>query len=309
MKILHVHPGPDTAGQSMAGKRVLESLGDEVRVFARSPEHAFRYPAAQKWDDSEVRASYRWADVVVIHNQPGIHDLIANGPRRPEIVVHHHGSIFRGHPADKYAEAEAIGARQIVSTLDLLLSVPDGGTAQWIPQVIDTDRMRAIRDLHYSPGGRVKVSHAPTNKAIKGTKHVIRAMRLLRKNADFLLVQNQPWTVCLALKATSDVFVDQLSLGYGNNAIEAWAMGIPVIAAAPEPILERMRLEFDGGLPFYLANVPALAQDLQAMIEDPDLRRYWSERGEIHVARFHAPQAWARRVRALYMGEPLTIAA
>lgn len=301
MRLVHFHPGPDTAGQSMAGKRFLEEVGDEVQVFVHSP-HAFGYDQGETWDPDEVRAAYRWADVVVIHNDPTLIDKVSDGSSR-ELVLHHHGSRFRNDPVRRWQEAEAIGARQIVSTVDLLLSVPPGGHADWLPQVVDLELMQEIRDAYRRDEGRIRVVHAPTNRRIKGTRFVQRAMRLLKTEAEFVLVQRQRWMTCLAMKATADIFVDQLNLGYGNNAIEAWAMGLPVLAAAPPEIILRMRREFRGPVPFYNADPMRFVMDLRKFINSPELRTRYAERGRKHVDRYHAPDAWVRRARQIYMGD------
>lgn len=307
MRVLHLHPGPDTGGQSMAGKAALEAAGDEVRVFVHGL-HTFGYPKAELWDPDEVHESYRWADVVVIHNDPAIFAEVDDGTPKP-LIVHHHGSRFRGAPTQMYAAAEAIGARQIVSTVDLLLSVPPGGHAEWMPQVVDVEHMARVRASYDPPNGRrLRVAHAPTNKMIKGTRHVTRAMRRLAGKADYILIQRQPWWVCLMYKASADIFVDQLNLGYGNNAIEAWAMGMPVLSGAPEPILARMRQEF-GGLPFFPTSAVRLQADLRSFFDSAELRDEWTAIGRAHVDRFHAPAAWVERTRRIYAGDRIALAA
>lgn len=288
----------------MAGKAVHEAAGDSVRVFVGS-FHRFGYPRAEAWDDFEVRSAYRWSDVVVVHNDATILDRIPARPDR-QVVLHHHGSKFRGNPDIWWQEAERRGIGvQVVSTVDLLLSVPSGKRASWLPQVVDLEHMRWLRAEHYRQAPRIRICHAPTARAIKGTRIVQKAMRLVKAEADFYLVQHKPWTYCLQVKAASDIFVDQLRLGYGGNAVEAWAMGLPVVAAAPDDILRRMRREYRSQLPFYAADIEALQADLRALIHDPDLRAEYAKRGEAHVRRFHAPEPWLRRVRKLYAGEGL----
>jgi hypothetical protein len=307
VNVLHLHPGPDTGGQSMAGKRILEAAGDSVRVFVHTL-HAFGYQAAERWDNDLVREAYSWADVVVLHNDPTVLEKVGTGSGKL-IVVHHHGSRFRGNPAAIWAQGEAIGARQVVSTVDLLLSVPAGKHAEWMPQVIDIDHMQKLR-LAYDPpvGRKVRVSHAPTNRMIKGTRHVVRAMRRLRSQADFVLIQREPWWVCLMMKAASDIFIDQLYLGYGNNAIEAWGMGLPVLSGASSDILEVMRREY-GTIPFFTTTGDAIENDVRRFISDPDLRAEWAGIGVRHIERFHVPEAWLRRTRHLYAGEPVELVA
>jgi hypothetical protein len=297
VNVLHLHPETDTGGQSMAAKRVLEAAGDSVRVFVHH-QHPFGYELAELWDDDAIRESYRWADVVVVHNDPtvfekGLHD---------NVIVHHHGSRFRRNPGPLFEQGEAIGARQVVSTIDLLLSVPHGKHAEWFPQVVDTTLMAQMRAEHWTPHERLRVTHAPTNRAIKGTRYVKKAMRRIPE-ADFLLISRQQWATCLRLKASSDIFVDQLLLGYGNNAIEAWAMGLPVLSGATPDIIERMKREYP--LPFFQTNPDRLEDDIRAFIGSADLREEWADKGRQHVERFHAPEAWVERTRSIYTGTPL----
>lgn len=302
MNILHLHPGPDTGGQSVAGKRVLEAAGHTVRVFTHH-QHPFGYAASEKWEDDLVRDAFRDADVVIAHNDATvIKPFWDGGPKN--IIVHHHGTRFRTNPGPIYAIAAAIAARQIVSTVDLLLSVPDGGRAEWFPQVVDTDRMRHIRDLHRPGAGRPRITHAPTNRQVKGTRFVVRARKRLKGEYDFVIITRQPWTMCLTIKATSDLFIDQLILGYGNNAIEAWAMGIPVLAGATDPIAEAMRREF-GELPFYRTTPDMLVPDIRTILRDSDIYARLVEAGTRHVERYHAPEAWLERAMRLYSGEPV----
>jgi hypothetical protein len=303
VNVLHLHPETDTGGQSMAGKKALEAAGDSVRVFV-DHQHPFKYPLAELWDDDAVRDAYRWADVVVIHNDPSVFSKVSDGSRK-NVIVHHHGSRFRNDPDRLWQLGESIGARQVVSTIDLLLSVPRGGRAEWFPQVVDVQLMERMRETYRNSGERIRVAHAPTNRQIKGTRYVVRAMRRI-PSADFLLIQRQPWSTCLRVKASADIFVDQLLLGYGNNAIEAWAMGMPVLAGARFDILKRMSREYP--LPFYRTTTDALEDHIRSFVDSAKLRDEYARRGRDHVERFHAPDAWVERTRRIYSGE-LSVAA
>lgn len=301
MKLLHLHPGPDTGGQSLGAKRVLEERGDEVRVFVHS-QHPFKYGQADLWDLDAVRESYRWADVVVVHNDPSILDEVSGGRDRT-VVVHHHGTRFRTAPSEVWRQGtERSVALQVVSTIDLLLSVPAGEQAEWMPQVVDVERMELLANALRPPASsKVVVTHAPTNRMVKGTRWVTQTMRELRRECDYILIQQKPWMVCLTYKASSHLFIDQLLLGYGNNAIEAWAMGLPVVAGAESRILTRMRQEF-GSLPFIEATPDTLTGVVRDLVRSPELRAEWGAIGKAHVDRFHAPDAWTERTRSLYLG-------
>lgn len=300
VRILQLHPGPDTAGQSMAGKEVLEAAGHEVQVFAHSL-HRFGYrPYPDLWQHlDDVREWYAWADVVVYHNDPTMHEKVSDGSSK-RLIVHHHGTRFRSDPERLYRIGEEIGALQVVSTIDLLLSVPSGGHAEWMPQVLDPERLAELRTVPKSD--RLTVSHAPTNRQIKGTRSYIKARRELHKLALFDLIVRQSWWECQARKARSHIFVDQLNLGYGNNAIEAWALGLPVLAGATPHILARMRQVF-GELPFYETSAQTIVEDIRGFIRDADLRSEWATKGRRHMDKYHAPDAWRERAVSLYSGD------
>lgn len=287
----------------MAGKPALEATGDEVRVFVASYQF-FDYPRGEMiagprddpWNDLAVDAAYEWADLVVIHREPSLYAKVDKGRGKP-VIVHHHGTYFRKNPSPVWAEGEAIGALQVVSTVDLLLSVPKGKRAYWLPHVIDVDRMQAIRLAYRQrPGPKMRISHAPTARQVKGTHYVTKAARKLHDVIEYRLISRKPWQQCLALKASTDLFVDQMFLGYGANAVEAWAMGLPVIASASQDILNRMRAEYP--LPFYATTLTTLQDDLHAFL-DPSLREEWADRGMAHVQRFHTHAAFAKRFHEL----------
>jgi hypothetical protein len=299
VNILHLHPGPDTGGTSAGAVPALVAAGDEVRVYVKS-FHRFEYPRATFWDPAAIDESIDWADVVIVHNDTALWPTVSRGRTKPLLMLHH-GSRFRRYAPVIYAEADAMGAMQLVSTVDLLLSVPSGGRAWWIPQALDTERMAAI-GAHYAhePNTPLRIAHAPTNRAVKGTSAIRSAVRGLRGRATLDLIEGKPWSVCLARKAQADLFVDQLNLGYGNNACEAWGMGLPVVSGAPEPILDAMRAEYGGYLPFAPATAKTLPAVLGAMVESADLRAEWAATGMAHIEKFHAPAAFAERAHELY---------
>ena len=90
-------------------------------------------------------------------------------------------------------------------------------------------------------------------------------------------------------------------LGYGCNAIEAWAMGIPVVAGADSWTLARMRQEFGrSGLPFYEATAETIRVALRELVLSADLRAKWDDRGLRHARRFHAEKPALERALELY---------
>jgi len=76
------------------------------------------------------------------------------------------------------------------------------------------------------------VVHSPSNKVIKGSDAVLRAVESLRRSHDFdfQLIHGVPRAEALSIVARCDVFLDQFVLGAeGFAALEAMALGKPVV--------------------------------------------------------------------------------
>lgn len=116
-----------------------------------------------------------------------------------------------------------------VTTPDLLAVVPE---ARLLPQsvwgITDGDAIPP------STAGPLRVVHAPSDRAIKGTAAVIAAVDRLRAEGveiELTLVENMPRDRALECYRRADVGVDQLRVGwYGVFAIEMMALGKPVVA-------------------------------------------------------------------------------
>src|SRR5439155_6674874 len=119
------------------------------------------------------------------------------------------------------------------STLDLAASAPN---ASHLPLAIEAPRwIEAGRaplpeaDRRDGVRGAVVIGHAPTNRLIKGTRHVTAAVEALRHEfprLELRLIEKQPWEAMPAFLAGCDILVDQLMMGwYGLLAIEGMAEG------------------------------------------------------------------------------------
>ena len=199
-----------------------------------------------------------------------------------------------------YAKARAIGAVQVVATLDLAGLEPD---LRWLPAAADgvaLSRYRAWRD---SGPGRLRVAHAPTDRAIKGTAAVVAAVEQLQGeglDVRLDLIEGVANEECLARKGRADVVVDQLLLGYGVNAVEAWGMGLPVVAGVADPAVREAMLRAWGALPFAEASPDTLVNVLRALAVEPALRWAYAARGMAHFERWHREDVVAEQLVAVY---------
>lgn len=296
MNVFLLAMGFDTAGQLYALREALVRQRPRWTVNQmRRRTKWLAYPAQLDYDP-ELGARL-WSAADVIHTTlPG--PALRVFRRRRPLVVHHHGSEYRDDRVGVDRFCRSIGATQVVSTLDLM------GTpgVEWLPSVVDVDALAAIRPRRHARP-TVRIAHAPTDRALKQTAAVVAAVeRLVERGlpVELDLIEGVPWQECLARKARADILVDQLELGYGLNAIEAWAMGLPVVAGVTDPDTRDRMIETFGELPFVRANAETLEETLEGLVTDARYRREQAERGRAHVERFHSQRAVVERLEPIY---------
>jgi len=290
MKILNVSHMADTGGNGHRTAAAFRSLTDWTYHFAARHRNYLAYPTDLPWD--EAIRWWRRADVVHLRDGFGAQAMLG-APDRPT-VIHHHGTQFRLHRDDLLREQRRRGAIGLAATLDLYLMAPDD--VEWMPALYDLDSLPARpRD-----DGILRIAHAPTNRTIKSTEAFLAAARRLGKElpVEVVLIERTPWNECIARKAVADIYFDQVGLGYGNNAIEAWAMRQPVIAGGSRQTLDEMRRRF-GGLPFVLADEGTILSALRHLAE-PDNRRVWAERGRQHAEAWHSDRVVVPMLQSVY---------
>jgi hypothetical protein len=283
VRVLNVSHMADTGGNGIRTKWAFDKLTDWHYRTACTGQNYLAYPQDLPWD--EALAEWRKADVV--HVRDGFHAQARLGaPARPT-VIHHHGTQLRKRHRELIPEQRRRGAIGLVATLDLLAYAPDDLT--WAPALYDLDWLAGMR--RPIADGRLRIAHAPTNRAVKSTDAFLAAAERLGRElpVEVVLVERTSWAECLARKATADVYFDQVALGYGNNAIEAWGMGIPVVAGAARSTLDEMERRF-GSLPFVLADEGSIYAALRTLA-DPEVRAAWGARGRAHAEQWHSDAA------------------
>jgi len=307
--------GTDPNGEALRYKAAADRHGGAaIRAVTRST-HSFKHlPVDILYANNAGAIRRLWAEADIIHlnNRAQGFELFADVGAKP-VLLHHHGSAFRTNPPLLLARAAREGWVQAASTVDLVELAPDVIT--WLPTAYDLDALAALRRAHRrTDDGVVRIAHAPTMRTLKSTDALVAAVVALQDEGlrvELDLIERTTWAACLRRKASADIYFDQLYLGYGCNAIEAWGMGLPVIAGIdPERAAEvnhpipastrnRMLSEF-GVLPFYEMTEAGLLDALRELVQSAQLRAEWAVRGMEHVARFHAQQPALERLVALY---------
>jgi glycosyltransferase involved in cell wall biosynthesis len=300
MKILSLPLGADTGGVSAAIGRAFENeSGWEFRAIISTLNY-IEYPSDLGWTRANVEHYWRSSDVIHLHGNTTGPERLTKGwkgfrlPRRPYVLTFH-GTGFRENPQQHLREMRRWRAVGTVTTLDLWLMAPD--LVEWLPCPVGPMPTQRERN-----DGMLRIAHAPTNRNVKGTAFFLEAVKQLQAEGFEIeadLIEGVSWTECLNRKAQADIYYDQVQLGYGNNAIEAWGMGIPVIAGAQLPTKAEMERRF-GELPFYSATEDTIYDAIKALLQSPDLRAEYSERGLAHVRRFHDERKVVEQLKVLY---------
>jgi len=221
---------------------------------------------------------FNWADALNLYDNAAV--MLPGEMLDKPVVRSYLGSEYRANWQRFNRQDNEHGWPQTCTTIDLSLRGP-----AWLPQP-----MGDMADK-YKPGDGFVVCHAPTNRNGKGTDLVIEALDGM-EGISLDLIENLPHDECMARKARAHVHVDQVGphalVGYGRNALEAWALGMPVISDAPEEVCRALESKA-GGLPFYRASTAGQVRAAVEELRRPSVYAEWRDRGRRHLRRWHDP--------------------
>jgi len=179
---------------------------------------------------------------------------------------------------------------------DLLSVLP---AAEFLPYaIVEPHRWEPV---YPEPRRRPLVLHAPTHKGAKGTRFLLEAVNRLQREGvsfDLELVENLPHHEAQRRYRAADIVVDQLLAGwYGGFAVEAMALGKPVIAYLRESDLHVLPREMRTAIPVINA-MPATIYDV--LKEWLTVRRHALSRrgraGRSYVENWHDARTIAKRL-------------
>jgi glycosyltransferase involved in cell wall biosynthesis len=209
-------------------------------------------------------------------------------------VMHFLGSDIRGKPPEALEWARRAGAR-VVGSYDAVRWVPD---AHVIPPGID---VHAISPTPPSDRERPVVLHAPSSRARKGTEFVVAACEAL--DCELEIVEGLDHREAFERYRRADIIVDQLNAGwYGVFAIEAMALGKPVVTFLHEEAVRRTEEAFGLDVPIVGATKETLRDVLRPLVESPEERRRIGAASRAYAEEVHDVRRMADRLLALYAG-------
>ncbi len=172
--------------------------------------------------------------------------------------------------ARNIALLERSGRPLFVSTPDLLIDLPQ---AVWCPVVVDPGRWRAERS-DAAPSGPLRVVHAPSVAATKGTAMIMPVLDRLSNEGliEVSLIQGVPSSSMPDVFAGVDVLLDQFRAGsYGVAACEAMAAGCAVVGQVSDQVRDVVRRSTGHVLPIVEADPGTLEQVLRDLAAREDL--------------------------------------
>jgi glycosyltransferase involved in cell wall biosynthesis len=187
----------------------------------------------------------------------------------------------------------------LVSTPDLLEFVPG---AILMPGPVDLDKWtpRPLRTTPISEADPVRILHAPSDREIKGTRHLIDAVERLRAGGypiELMMLEGVPHDHVAEFCSQADIAADQLMIGaYGTVSIEMMAKGVPVVCR----IRDDLRQHYPADLPIVSAGPDDIYNVLEDLIQHPESWPELGKRGIDYVRHEHEMHVIAARTLALY---------
>lgn len=202
--------------------------------------------------------------------------------RLPSRHMREHPRSYFADPSIYVPRAEQLAARNIaflnasgravfVSTPDLLADLP---SALWCPVVIDSNRWAAPRRRERPAGQPLRVAHAPSVAANKGTPLIMPTLDRLSAEGliELDLIQGVPSAQMPTRFAQADVVLDQFRTGsYGVAACEAMAAGCVVVGDVSEQVRAEVHAASGTPLPVVEAQVDTLEDVLRGLSAATDL--------------------------------------
>jgi glycosyltransferase involved in cell wall biosynthesis len=165
----------------------------------------------------------------------------------------------------------------------------------------DESRIPYIPDEEYAQHEKLQIVHAPTNRFVKGTDSVIKAIQEIKqsRNIEFVLLENMSRGEVIKIKRTCHISVDQIGnrggTGYGINSLETLSMGIPTVT--------ELAWGMDKWLPespFLNANENSIAEVLIELIDNKELRMKKRKESRRWVEKHHSYKAVFEKLTELY---------
>ena len=221
---------------------------------------------------------------------------------RKGIVFHCWGSDIRNRRAEQVAylrHADAV----ILGSFHVRRLAPTGPFPPYSivpPGIVLDDYPPHVTE----PGRTIRIAHAPSKRAVKGTQAVLDAVASLRAAGapvELDLIEGVPHDEARRRYEAADLIVDQLRIGWhGLFAIESMALGKPVVCRLDAEARAETRDAWGIPCPIVDADEGSLAAVLRRLVGEPAQLPELGRAGRAYVEQVHAHTAVARRMLDVY---------
>lgn len=291
MNILFVSTG-DNGGASYWQADAINKYTDHQARSIRVAQSYINYPYDMLNPPAQEIVKWgKWADV--IHIRDGAPACLDSLKKKKRLITFT-GMSFRKKAAALISHYRKLGYTVCVSTLDLLAYHPKNPPV-WIPNP------RELMERG-EPFETFTVCHAPTYRERKGTETIIEACKLAGVKLE--LLEYRTYNEVMTIKSRCHLLIDQFAWNYGNNAIEAWALGLPVISNGGNKFKAILADRFDGRLPFASCeeDARAIAGLIMRFYHEQSFYNEWVKSGQEYFMRYHHAPVVANRLVDLYKG-------
>lgn len=334
MKILHLPA--EIAGQLVITAQAQKALGYEA--FSMSNPHPFGYPYPidmalpnrdYRWFKAvdRISAFFRTAEAFDVYHYyfastllPWKIDARYEKLRGKRVVTEFFGSDVRlpdteakrnPYYVNSYHESEVNNRRTLQIWADITdgeVIFPDHSFNLFLEPYFDKihvvgQRVDCSRYMPCYPDAEsklVRVVHAPSQQAFKGTVHVERAVESLKKkglNFEYVRVAGLSHGEAVELYKTADLVIDQLCGGaHGVFACEAMALGKPVICY----ILPELISGFPDGFPIINANPDTIESVLEEWVQSSERLHQVGKQSRAYAECVHDANKIARDLIRIY---------
>jgi len=166
-----------------------------------------------------------------------------------------------------------------------------------VPNCVSSEDLSPVfPELH--EGDPVLV-HCPSDRNIKGTHYLLKALKSLEKyhRFSFIIGEGRTNLEIRELLSKADIVIDQLLLGtYGVVATEAMALGKPVVCYLREDLIETYPAE----LPIVNANPENVGEVLRDLLDYPDRLSELGVRSRLFVETYHDTKVVGKKLMDIY---------
>jgi glycosyltransferase involved in cell wall biosynthesis len=152
-------------------------------------------------------------------------------------------------------------------------------------QPVDLEKIKL--NIPSAKNNRPLLLHIPTDPKVKGTEEIIAAVDTLKAKGmefDFRLKRRLTQSQMYEEIANCDVYIDELKCGsHGVTAVETMAAGKPTVTYIRPDLLEY----FPESLPLVNANPDTIANVLEKLIANSELRKNIGQASRLYVETYH----------------------